>query len=553
MCGIAGVYDIHKLDDAFGQLFSAVSHRGPDASGTYRDERLAMGMHRLRFRGADIPLPIRDERGVAAYNGQVYGYFKADGGYIAIVDGLHAEMAVAFDLESRPDGMFAYSRYSRRSRELVLRTDPHFIKPLFFRRSDGGGISFCSEIAPLLRSGHVNRLNWEALAELFAYGWYLGDDSWIDDVFLVWKNDVAIGEAGIRMDPKNGTLAPPRGTGDPAHLRDAIRTSIQRSIRGTGPVGLALSGGFDSTILAHELNELGFEDLICITVLPDEGEDSLTSLSELGLPAGGAWRAWRHIVVPIGDADFLKSFEASTKDFGQPTTMSSLPLYRRLADAAADAGVRALILGEGVDEYFAGYSSYAKLHSTGDPLDYYRHPPRERLTRALFGDAAVAAAEQRFRTLYGEVADLRGVEVQMRLTRLLLRSDVCLMARSIEGRVPFLYNGIPALAMTLPWAALTQGQGKWVLRQLYAPQLGPRAFASKVRFKAPDAMLMRCMSSDVLQGRIMAAAGSILGRDPIERVLRLLSDPSAYDADVACLLLSLTFLIEYGILDGYGS
>ena len=544
MCGIAGIYGRTGTESGFDALFGGIAHRGPDAAGSYRDACLEMGMNRLQFRGADVPLPIRDATGVSAYNGQVYGR-SGPTGYESVEVGLAHEVAAAMS-KDRPDGMYACSYYRPETGEVLLRTDPHFIKPLFLR-GGAGGTAFCSELAPLLQIGRPNRVDIAALADLFAYGWYLTDRSWIKDVSLVWRNDVVLDRGGgVRPDLTPKPASFPR-VADSAQLRAAIRASVAQSVQGSGPIGLALSGGLDSTILAHELNALGVENLTCITVLPRDGEERLESLAQLGLPPG-AWRSWRHVKVETDDDDFLAAFERSTCRFGQPTTMSSLPLYGCLADAAADAGVRALILGEGVDEYFAGYASYGKVR-TGGLLDYYRHPPRELLTRTLFGDAAAAAARARFTALYDGATDLRAIEIQMRLTRLLLRSDVCLMARSIEGRVPFLHNDIPSMAMGLAWDDVLRDGGKSVLRRAYAADLGARAQVPKVRFKAPDTMLLRCAARPEIRSRIVAGAGGVLGPARVTAALDLLAQPACYDADTICLLLSLTFLAENGVLD----
>ncbi|HEY0310970.1 MAG TPA: asparagine synthase-related protein [Allosphingosinicella sp.] len=501
-------------------------------------------MHRLRFRGPDTQLPIRAGDAISAYNGQIYGQF-APGGYCGIEDGLEREVEALRGGDA--DGMYAYSRYTGDAGALVLATDPHFIKPMFFRR-EGAAIGFCSELAPLLKLGGRPRVHSGALAELFAYGWYLSDQTWVRDAFLAWKNDVEVRDGMVRLHPKNGALAPPAPRGDAGMLRERIRTSVARSTLGIGPLGLALSGGLDSTILAYELNALGVEDLTCVTVRANGADDGLESLAELGLPEG-VWRGWKHVVIPIDDADFLDAFESAAHAFGQPTTMSSLALYQRLADGAAEAGVRALILGEGVDEYFAGYASYAKVRG-GAELNYYRHPPRDAIVNALFGKSAADAVRDRFGQLYAGAADLRTIEVQMRLTRLLLRSDLCLMSRSIEGRVPFLHNGIPAVAMSIPWQELSRAPGKTALREVYADDLGPRAHGPKVRFKTSDDMLMRCLARAPLHRRIVAAAGAVLDADRVDEALGLLSRPDSFDADCACLLMSLTFLIENGAADG---
>ena len=548
MCGIAGSFGMTCSGDSFESVFRALAHRGPDASGVFRDQWLRLGMNRLAFRGANVDLPVREIEAISAYNGQVYGHIGANGSYVTVQEGLANEIKTAASLLDA-DGMYAYSRYSPRDCRLTLGTDRHFIKPLFVRQLQKE-VVFASEMAPLLRLGCPSTIHRDALAELFAYGWYLSDQTCASDVSLVCKNDVTIGLSGIQRWPKRATLGTWSGVADDKDIRSAIEGSVRRSTLGRGPLGLALSGGLDSSILAWELNALGVENLVCVTVQTQDGGDDLASLAELGLPNPGSWRTWEHVVVRVEDESFLRSFESSSLAFGQPTTMSSLPLYQQLADAASAHGVRAMILGEGVDEYFGGYGSYAKVASLSRALDYYRYPARRRLVATLFGEPALQAAEARFEDQYEGCRDLRTIEAQLRLTRLLLRSDVCLMSRSIEGRVPFLHNDIPAMAMSIPWNEVTSGLGKAPLRRAYGADLGERARRAKVRFKSSDAMLLRCLELDELESRIVAQCGRFFGRNRVVNALKELRTVDGFDADILCLMMSLTFLLENELLHG---
>jgi asparagine synthase (glutamine-hydrolysing) len=536
----------------FDAVFRDLGHRGPDASGVAYGSEHALGMNRLRFRGDPVALPVSGDGLVSAFNGQVYGYLGPGGAYTPIVDGVAGEIAIAATCTAA-DGMFAYSRYSPRTASFTLATDWHFIKPLFVRQFDSGTV-FASEMTPLLKHGQRAQVDLEALAELFAYGWYLSDQTCAAQVSLVWKHDVQISANGLERMPKRAasaqSLAPTLTAAGAPALRRAIAESVRRSTLGCGPIGLALSGGLDSSILAWELNALGFEELVCITVQTADGAEDLGSLAQLGLPVPGAWQRWKHVIVAVDDQHFLDAFAASTRAFGQPTTMSSLPLYQQLADAAAVHGVRAMLLGEGVDEYFAGYASYAKAAALPTLQDYYRFPARRRLVECLFGQAARARVESRFDQQYGECSDLREIETQMRLTRLLLRSDVCLMSRSIEGRVPFLHNGIPAMAMALSWDEVSAEPGKMPLRRAYLEDLGERAMRPKVRFKSSDAMLLRCLDLDNLEGRVVDQCAQLFGRAATSDAIASLRSADGFDADVLCLLMSLTFLLESGLLDG---
>lgn len=551
MCGIAGMtgrdWTIHQFD----KLFDSIRHRGPDGSGVYQAGDLTMGMHRLKLRGPEAGLPIRvSPNTIAAYNGQIYG-IHAGTDFIILPDGIKNEVAALLSRGSNVDGMYACSLASMDGRSLSLKTDPHFIKPLFYRRQEKG-IAFCSELLPLRRMSTSNRIDRGALAELFCYGWYLGDQSYLSNLRLVWKHDISVSGRTVQQTPK---VPLPRAVTPPdfiAEIKRAIRRSVQRCMDGPGPFGLALSGGLDSSILAWELNAAGFENLVTLSVRTENGEDGLASLADLNLPSGGAWETWKHREIILeGDVKFVAGFESSTALFGQPTTMSSLPLYLRLAEAAAEEGVRVLLVGEGVDEFFCGYASYTKMRGLPNVLDYYCHPPREHLARVLFGDDEVHIAQRRFAEIYSGCDDIRHIERDLRLTRLLLRTDVCLMAKSIEGRVPYLHSRIPELAMCISWRELSAAPGKGLLRKAYGAELGARTSIEKTRFKASDSVLRRCLAQAELTKRISAAVAQVFGKRAAEQCLLILKTEAGFDADVSCLLMSLTFLLEGGGIDGY--
>lgn len=548
MCGIAGMIGGEWSADQLANMLGSIGHRGPDGSGIARLGPIRLAMNRLRIRGPDTSLPIRSGKYTGAFNGQVYGVHSRNG-FVRLPAGVEHELDAVWRCPAEVDGMYACAIAAPDGSSLWLGTDPWFIKPMFYRQDDRG-IAFCSEIEPLAALAAQRRIDREALAELFAFGWYLGDRTCVSGLRTLCRSDLcwSSGEGGRAVPKARGAFAP-NHPGSDEDLREAIAESTRRCLEGSGPWGLAVSGGLDSTVLAWELNEAGLEGLVTVSVHTADDREGIGSLEELGLPPGGAWRTWRHHVVDIrDDAEFLRVFGDSTVRFGQPTTMSSLPLCWRLADAAAGAGVRVLLTGEGVDELFAGYASYAKASDGCAPLEYYRHPPRERLVEALFGATTLERVRGRFRAAYGGARDLREIELDMRLPRLLLRTDVCLMSRSIEGRVPFLHNHIPDRALAAPWRTLAGSGGKQPLRRAYHGRLGPRAGAPKSRFKASDRRLRRLLADPRVSSRIGGACGKVFGDDGLRATLDILGTDAGFDADVCCLLLSLTFLIEHGRL-----
>jgi len=445
MCGIAGLVGSVR-GASVEELLTKIAHRGPDGAGSLNEGPLQLAMNRLRFRGEKVKLPLISDGRLAAFNGQIYGVKEGTFGYREVPGGLDMELDSVLNHRSCTDGMYAFAIASPSGEEVHLGTDRFSIKPLFVRQLKNG-VAFCSEIGPLLEISTPASINADALCELFSFGWYLGAETFATELLVACRHDIHIVNQKVLLCEKQKPTSISKVT--PSDIRQALSESVRRCLQGSGPFGLAVSGGLDSTILAWELNAAGIENVVTLSVRQHGEDDGIEHLNELDLPPGGAWETWRHRVVRIDQTTFLSDFQRSIRSFGQPSTMSSLPLYQRLAEAAADEGVRVLITGEGADELFAGYSSYKKVGSLPSPLDYYRHAPRIRLVRALFGDR-VSHAQEKFSNLYCDINDIRDIETEMRLSRLLLRTDTCLMSRSVEGRVPFLHNGIPEMAMGTP-------------------------------------------------------------------------------------------------------
>ena len=550
MCGIAGTIGDAWTSVQFETLLKSIEHRGPDGTGTYHRGNVRLGMNRLKIRGETVPLPLIRENDTVAFNGQIYGLYGANGDYTDVLDGLESEVSILEKNDAEMiNGMYACALTNLEGTELTLSTDYQFIKPLFYRVAQTG-IAFCSEFVPLSRMSDQNTINHDALAELFMYGWYLSDQSYAAPLHLVSRRNLQTFKGRIVEREKPIPYKPVHSPDRLEHLRQRVRDSVQRCLVGTGPFGLALSGGLDSSILAWELNAAGVEDIVTISVILPDNDDGLKSLEDLKLPPGGAWTTWKHRTVNVDENwDFLDAFKAATLVFGHPTNMSSLPLFQLIANAASEEGVRVLMSGEGVDEFFGGYSSYSKVQKRQDITNYYKHPPRLKLVRLLFGDAAAQSTKDRFANLYADCEDLRFIERELRLVRLLLRTDVCLMSKSIEGRTPFLHNQIPDFALSIPWNDHVSGAHKALLREAYRTIIPNRSNTTKTRFKISDVVLRGYLNNETFRARLVLSTRSVFGEMNVKQCLDILNSDAGFDADICCLLMSLSFLIEEGIIE----
>lgn len=430
-----------------------------------------------------------------AYNGEVYAVTGTEGVTWVPTGGLGEASVVRYRRPEHVDGMYALIHRTADGALHVAR-DPLGIKPLYLRRHRSG-VVVASEVTALLDVFGRPRVRAEAVAQFLLLGRVVDGGTFFEGIEPIRPGERVELRAGriVRRCAASLAPAPDRHVG-PDELRAAVRKAVEGVLVADRPLGLALSGGLDSTIVAMELARLGISDLATLSVLPEAGGDGVPALDALGLP-GTTWRRWRHRWTPFGPDDLLDGVPGTVAALGEPTAMTSAPMYAALARLARESGVVVLLLGEGADELFGGYRSYLRLVGVADPADFYLSAPRRYMARRLLGtdayDAACDALASALPTSGGRdaAAVVREFECEHSLEPLLRRADHLLMAQGIEGRTPFLHGNLPALAASLPTDTLVRdGQTKVPLRQSFATELPHFLNEVKRPFRAPiDAWL----------------------------------------------------------------
>lgn len=505
MCGVVGVSlapgpvragsGAHRLA---GLAVRDLLHRGPDGHGVVGDDASAVGMCRLRVRSAPSDqVPFQPESGSAAfaYNGEVYlvgdGAWAGGGPGHVPAGGLAEGEAIGRYGPAQLDGMYALALRDRDGVIEVVR-DPLGIKPLYLRRHRDG-VAVASELAALEPLFGRPRIRPSAIAQYLLLGRVVDGGTFYEDIEPV--------PPGARLHLKQGEAtvlpaqrarsdhAPSEPEPTTAALRDAVTRAVDRVLVTDRPLGLAVSGGLDSTVLATELARRGVRDIATVSVVPRDTGDGVRDLRELGLP-GRAWQSWRHRWVRFGPDELLDGCAGAVASLGEPTALTSVPMYAALARLAAESGIVVLLVGEGSDELLGGYRSYLRVPGLSDAREFYLSPRRDSLVRELLGEDAFQDAREALHAALPAGDDpatvVREFEYEHSLEPLLRRADHLLMAQGVEGRVPYLHGGLPALAATLPFDQLIQnGQTKVPLRQAYAEELPQYRDEVKKPFRAP--------------------------------------------------------------------
>jgi asparagine synthase (glutamine-hydrolysing) len=554
MCGICGIASRAGSPDPgrLAAMSASLVHRGPDSGGAYLDGPVALGARRLSIidlAGGDQPIENEDGSCVVVQNGEIYNYpelrreLERDGHtFRTNCDTevhLHLYEQHGPEYLRRLRGMFAVALWDERRRRLVLARDRYGIKPLFYRDA-GDTLEFASELRALPRA----EVDLDALEAFLAFNSIPAPYSIFRDTrklpaghLLVWEES---GRLSIERYARPGPVPVDELRADDEaelveELRARLRDSVRAHLLADVPVGVLLSGGVDSAVLAALAAQETSDAVHTFTV--GFQERSFDERADARLVAERYGTNHHELLV---HPDPLVLVPALADVFDEPFADSSaLPTY--LVSQLAAEHVKVALSGEGGDELFGGYYTYtadlladrvAPFARLARPLverlpsssakasfDYKAKrfvraahlPPLERHHgwKEIFSPDVRAELTGRpgpfdpvdiYRARYAEttgadpLARLQDVDFGIYLVDdLLVKTDRASMAHSLEARVPFLDSVVTNFAFGLPAKHKVRGLSKKVLLRKAAEPLLPREIVHgrKRGFSIPAAAWLR--------------------------------------------------------------
>lgn len=426
MCGIVAVHDRSSTggggstDRSARELGAAMlarlRHRGPDGAGSAQVGPTWLGHTRLSI--VDLSgggQPLADDEGWrwVVVNGEIYNHdelraalpgpfaTRSDSEVVRHVVAAHGPAGVA-----RLRGMFALV-CATLDGDLVIARDPLGIKPLYWART-GGRVLVASELGAFEVSARPS-------VEEFPPGHY-----WSPRTGLVRYVDLHA-DQGARADRGRALRA----------IRETLVQAVRRRTMADVPVGVFLSGGLDSSLVAAILvREAAPGERVHSFAAGTPGSSDLAAAAAVAEHLGLAHH--ERVYTDEDVVDVLPTVVRCTESFEPSLVRSAVPNYL-LAELAA-RHVKVVLTGEGADELFAGY-------------DHLRAVPDEDLRAVLLAG----------------VAGLHNLNLQ--------RCDRVTMAHGLEARVPFLDVDMVALAQQIPIAWKLPGpagQEKRILREAFA-------------------------------------------------------------------------------------
>ncbi len=419
MCGIAAIFG--RTDESVVRAMMArIKHRGPDGEGIARLDNGVLGHVRLAIMDlAGGGQPMTNERGdlAVAFNGEIYNHLDLRGGlesrhqFHTRSDTevlLHLYEEQYEDMLDQLDGMFALMIGGPHG--LLLARDPLGIKPLYYGRK-GETFLAASELKAFPPMDELRMLP-------AGHALLVGGEEWC------FARPFPP-QAPVVTEPLEEVLR---------EVRRRLEQAVVKRLMADVPVGVYLSGGLDSSVVAAMMRP-HTEELHSFTA-GIEGSPDLAAARTAAQHLGTEHHELVYTAEDVRQA--LPEVIRCMESFDAPLVRSAVPMY--FVSQLAAQHVKVVLSGEGADELFAGYS-------------YLRDLPDGQHLKQELADITMG---------------LQDTALQ--------RGDRVPMAHGLEARVPFLDMDLVRYAMRLPAELLAPRPDrpeKWLLREAFHGLLPP--------------------------------------------------------------------------------
>ncbi|MCX8148580.1 asparagine synthase (glutamine-hydrolyzing) [Thermaurantimonas aggregans] len=539
MCGFLGEFSNSLIDKSiFKNFLSLSNHRGPDAQSIWSDNKYCrLGFNRLAILDLSSngmqPLKSPSERYVFVFNGEIYNYKALQKKYsipsAKLRSGADSEIIaqlldrISFQsIVNELNGMFAIAVYDTLQHSITLVRDFSGIKPLFYGiDSVNKTVVFASQFDQVFR--HPNFFNslsisHSGLYDFLALGYMQAPNTIFENIYQVEPGEIIHITSEFTIEKKHYQRwsctskllsRPETSAATLKQLDQLLSETVADQLVADVPVGLFLSGGIDSPLIAsYVCNHKSDITAYTISVSdPQLNESKLASEYAKKLNI-------KHVVAHFTEAELLNLLEDHFKKIGEPLgDYSTLPTYLITKIARQDNAV--MLSGDGGDELFWGYP---RFYYYADHLKWFFYPswirkPSSKILRKIgitnpsyavsvvdeLGDwildmqshnkphflSSIINSDFTFETqnlynLNGQIKNnidllhwLRWNEFYAHLQRVLSKVDRMSMANSLEVRVPFLDKRIVDFAWTIfPEPYKTNKEPKWILKELLAQKVG---------------------------------------------------------------------------------
>ncbi|WP_461442802.1 asparagine synthase (glutamine-hydrolyzing) [Maribacter sp.] len=549
MCGILGSINRHFDEKALDLM----KHRGPDDFGIDAFElnghHIYLGQRRLSIidlsEAGHQPMVSDCKKFAIVFNGEIYNHlelrkklpekiaFRGHSDTETIL-----EYLIHFGTKGIKDlnGIFGLAFLNIEQKRLTLARDPFGVKPLYYATA-GRELIFASEIRPIKSILKPTQLNEDALASLLRLRYNASPNTLFEGIHklapghiyvvdlqgdsLESKTEYFAGQLPTVMEGPKDTIVQTYGV--------ELEKAVQRQLLSDVEVGILLSGGIDSAVIAA-LAKKHYKGKLKAFTIGFEGdfeEDEIADAEETAQLLG-----LDHYIKKISFTDFLDLIKECSRIVEEPlATTSMIPMYY-LAQLASEK-VKVVLTGQGADEPLGGYTRYrsevirkkipAALRVAAKPIAQLMGSKNEQLLR---GANAIGISDEmeRFLSIYeifsveevgklistrdtlsvqevanfykllgcnsrGHAAEkMMAIDTRMNLSDDLLNyTDKITMNFSLECRVPMLDLELVRFMEALPLDLKLNSKGGKIIHKAYAQTLLPERIINRRKkgFQSP--------------------------------------------------------------------
>lgn len=548
-----------KLKDSDHDLIKNMNeiqkHRGPDDSGFFASEHVALGHRRLSIldlsEAGHQPMQY-GERYTVVFNGEIYNYLEIreelrEKGYRFHTQTDTEVIMAAYDFWGVGcfryfNGMWAIALFDRERATLVLSRDRFGVKPLYYFR-DSEHIVFASEIKALLQDGSIERVaNDDAVYDYLSQGLLDHTDyTFFQNIYQFPKGTYALLTAALEINPVrfwkvefNENIGNGFDRREEKNFRDKFMNAVSLRLRADVPVGSCLSGGLDSSAIVCGIDSINKKRKIRqkqYTFSYRADDAGLDEFQYMNAVISGT-NVEAKFVTPKS-ADFMK--EADSLIYHQDEPFSTTGMYAGYCvyREAKRNHVKVLLDGQGADELLCGYRKsriyYIKRLIQDKKIrlackELLLSLPQARMSlifkssrksdwnkikRILFGNRKAGNIPECYLNKaflsatngygYDRSRNFQHNDVfRISLPALLRYTDRNSMAFSVESRLPFLDYLFVEECAGLPLSAkIRNGYSKAVMRAALRLPDAVRARKDKLGFATPEDKWVRNSGSEL--------------------------------------------------------
>ncbi len=380
MCRIAGIISLkpnnNDLNYHIKNMANVQAHGGPDDAGYFIDSNLHLAFGHRRLALLDLsaaghqPMLSPNEQLVLVFNGEIYNYLELKNqlkqlghNFITHTDTeviliAYAQWGTA--AFKKFNGMFAFSLLDKSKNQLYLVRDVAGIKPLYYMAT-AEGLVFASEVKAFYQSGFRCEDNHDWKIYFLSFGF-------IPEPFTTLKNVYQL-KPGYFLtynltsytytQTQFESLIFTEEITNKQHAIEAIRSqftlAVNRHLIADSPIGVFLSGGIDSSLIALLAAQNKKQNLQTLSVTFDEGfynEESYQKTVQKII--GGKHKSYK-----VTQKDYLDALPSIQKAFDQPSGDAINTWF--ITSCAKEEGLKAVLSGLGGDELFGGYPTFKRV------------------------------------------------------------------------------------------------------------------------------------------------------------------------------------------------